>query len=87
MYLAYTHPHVKEGTTVEVVTTQQPQEAMGMAGGEELTAAAEAQALREHYMSLIADRQQQQQLPPSCSEDHSIQAALQQLTSIFTVPH
>lgn len=84
-----THLHEQEGNTVEVVTTHQPQEveAMGMAGGDQgdITAAAEAQALREHYMSLIADRQQQQQLP--ASEEHSIQAALQQLTSIFTIPH
>lgn len=85
-----THLHEQEGNTVEVVTTHQPQEveAMGMAGGDQgdITAAAEAQALREHYMSLIADRQQQQQQLPA-SEEHSIQAALQQLTSIFTIPH
>jgi len=62
---------------------------MGMAGGDQgdITAAAEAQALREHYMSLIADRQQQQQQQLPASEEHSIQAALQQLTSIFTIPH
>lgn len=70
------------------MTTQQPQVVEGsmvMGGGDQgdMVAAAEAQALREHYMTLIADRQQ----PLPSAEEHSLQAAIQQLANTFTVTH
>ena len=57
---------------------------MVMGGGDQgdMVAAAEAQALREHYMTLIADRQ-----PLPSAEEHSLQAAIQQLANTFTVTH
>ena len=69
------------------MTTQQPQVVDGsmvMGGGDQgdMVAAAEAQALREHYMTLIADRQ-----PLPSAEEHSLQAAIQQLANTFTVTH